>query len=100
MSTPISATRHSAVRRLNFGTRAKQLNGRLDRSDLLFNRLGERSDLLVASVDVREDRADPDSVQMINAALQRLAQRGQLGAKAALGHIGEHVGVGRGGTRA
>jgi hypothetical protein len=80
---------------LNAGNRAEQLNGLLERGHLFPDRLGQRSDLLVEEVDVRKDRADPDGVQMIKAALQRLAQRRQLGAQPALGEVGQHVGVGR-----
>ena len=47
---------------LNAGDRAQQLNGRLERGDLLLDRVGEPVDLLVEEVDVREDRADPQRV--------------------------------------
>jgi hypothetical protein len=63
------------------------------RGDLLPDRFGQRGDLGVEEVEVGEDRPDPDDVQVIEAALERLAQRRKLGAQAALGEIGEQLGV-------
>jgi hypothetical protein len=45
--------------------------------------VGELLDLLVEEVDVVEDRADPDGGRVIKAALQRLLERGDLGAQPA-----------------
>ncbi len=50
---------------LNSGDRAEQLNGRLERGDLLPDRVGKTGDLLIQEVDMGEDRTDPDGVQMI-----------------------------------
>ena len=58
---------------LHAGDRAQQLNGLLERGDLLSDRLGQAGDLLIEEVQVGEDRADPDRVQVIEAALERLA---------------------------
>ena len=69
---------------LNAGDRAEQLNGRGERADLLLDRLREPVDLLVEEVDVGEDRPDPGRVQPVEAALERLLERGQLLAQAAL----------------
>ena len=80
---------------LNPGDRAQQLNGSLERGDLLPDRLGEARDLLVEEVDVGEDRPDPDGVQSVEAALERLPERRQLGAQAALGELGQQLGIGR-----
>jgi len=79
---------------LNAGDRAQQLNGLLERGDLLPDRLGQRLDLLVQEIKVVEDRADPDGVQLIEATLQGLPQCRELRAQPALGEIGEHLGVG------
>jgi hypothetical protein len=75
---------HLGTAPLNAGDRAEQLNGLLERGDLLRDRLGEAGDLLVEEVDVGQDRPDPDGVQVIEAALQRFSERGELGAQLAL----------------
>jgi hypothetical protein len=78
---------------LNSGDRAQQLNGLLERGDLLPDRLGQTGDLPVQEVDVLEDRADPHGVQVIKAPLQRLLQSGDLGAHPAAGELGEDLRV-------
>src|ERR1700727_2547665 len=81
---------------LNAGDRAEQLNGFLERADLLSNRVGETVDLLIQEVDVGEDRTDPESVEVIKAALQSLFEGGQLGAQSAFSEVCEYLGVGGG----
>ena len=66
----------------------------LERGDLLLDRVTQPVDLLIKEVDVREDRADPQRVQMIEAALERLFERGQLRAQATLREFREHLGIG------
>jgi hypothetical protein len=46
---------------------------------------------------VRQDRADDQRVMRLEAALQRLSQRGELLAQQALGQVSEDLGVGRAG---
>ncbi len=84
---------------LHAGDRAQQLNRRCERSDLLLDGLGEFGDRLVEVVDVGEDASDDQRVPGFEAALQRLAQRGQLGTQLALREVGEHDGVGRAGDQ-
>lgn len=79
---------------LNAGDRAQQLNGRPERGDLLLDRVSERGDLLIEEVDVLEDRADPDYVDVIEAALKRLREGRNLLTQPAPGQLGEHLGVG------
>ena len=43
---------------LNSGDRAQQLNGFLERGDLLGDHLGQAGDLFIEEIDVREDRSD------------------------------------------
>ena len=85
---------HLGAAPLNPGDRAEQLNGRGERGDLLLDRVGEPVDLLVEEVDVGEDRPDPERVQVIEAALERLFERRELGAQPALGQLGKHLRVG------
>jgi len=73
-----------AVAALDAGDRAQQLNGLLERGDLLPDRLGEVEDLLIEEVQVAEDRADPDGVQMVEAALQCFFELKDLLAQPAL----------------
>jgi hypothetical protein len=73
---------------LNPGDTAQKLNGRLERGDLLSDRLGEAGDLLIEKVDVGKDRPDPDRVQVIEIALQHLFERRELGPQATLGELG------------
>lgn len=54
---------------LNARDRAQQLNGRLERGDLLPDRFGQARDLLIQEVQMVEDRAGPDGVQVVKAAL-------------------------------
>ena len=75
---------HLGCAPLNAGDRAEQLNGRRERGDLLLDRVREPVDLLVEEVDVGEDRADPQRVQLIEAALERLLERRELRAQPAL----------------
>jgi hypothetical protein len=77
------------------GDRAQQFNRRCERADLLLDRVREAVDLLVEEIDVRQDRADPERVMRIEAALERLAQRRDLLAHLAPCEIGEHLRVGR-----
>jgi hypothetical protein len=70
-------------------------NGRPERGDLFLDRVREAVDLLIEEVDVREDRADPQRVQLVEATLERLFERGQLLAQPAFGELGEQLGVGR-----
>ena len=58
--------------------RAEELNGPFERGDLCSDHLGEPLDLLVEEVEVGEDRTDQQRMQLIEAALKRLAQRRQL----------------------
>jgi hypothetical protein len=44
---------------------ARQLNRGRERADLFLDRVGEPVDLLVEEVDVREDRADPERVVLV-----------------------------------
>ena len=78
---------------LNAGDGAQQFNGRLERGDALLDRVGEPLDLLVQEVQVGEDRADQQRVQVVEAAFQSLAQRGDLLPQAAFGQLGEDLGV-------
>src|SRR3990172_41582 len=55
---------------------------------------GEALDVLVEEVDVGEDRADDERVLVAEAALERLAQRRDLGAQPAARELGEHGWVG------
>ena len=84
---------------LNAGDRAQKLNGRPERGDALLDRFGEPvervSDLLIEEVEVREDRADQQRVQAVEATFQRLPERGDLLTQAALRQLGEHLGVSR-----
>ena len=80
---------------LHAGDRAQQLNGFLERGDLLRDHLGQRADLLIEEVDVRQDRSDPQRVDPVKAALQRLPERWDLDPQLALGKLGEDLGVGR-----
>ena len=80
---------------MNAGDRAEQLNGRRERGDLILDCVREAVDLLIQEVDVREDRADPQRVQLVEATLERLFERGQLRSQAPLRQLGEHLGVGR-----
>ena len=68
--------------------------GQPGRAELGRDGVGEPLDLVVEEVQVGEDRADHERVVVLEAALQRLAQRGQLGAQSALGELGEHDWVG------
>ena len=80
---------------LNARDRAEQLNGFRERGDLFLDRVREPVDLLVKEVDVRENRADPQRMNVIEAALQRLPEGGELRAQATLREFGEQLGVGR-----
>lgn len=84
---------------LDAGDRAQQLDRGGERGDLLFDRLGELGDRLVEVVDVGKDPPANQSVLGLEATLQRLAQRGQLGAQLALGELGEHSRVGGAGDQ-
>jgi hypothetical protein len=97
MSVPISAIQQLGGALLDAGDRAQQLNRRPERADLLFDRVREPLDLLVEEVQVREDRADQQRVQRLEATLQCLLQRRDLLAQLAAGQLGEHLGVGRAG---
>jgi hypothetical protein len=79
---------------LNAGDAAQQLNGCRERGDAFLDRVGEPVDLCIEEVQVGEDRADQQRVQVVEATLQRLAQRGELLAQAALGQLGKNVGLG------
>ena len=83
---------------LNAGDAAQQLNGRPERGDALLDRVREPVDLLIQEIQVREDRADQQRVQVVEAALQRISERGDLLRQPALGQIGQHVGVRRAGN--
>ena len=61
---------------LNAGDRPHQLNGFLERGDLLSDRFGQPGDLFVQQIEVVEDRLDPHCVQMIEATLQRSRSAG------------------------
>jgi DNA anti-recombination protein RmuC len=84
---------------LHAGHRAQQLSRLGERADLFLDRVCQLLDLLVEEVQVREDRADQQRVQRLEAALQRLAQRWELLAQLAASQLGEHVGVGRAGDQ-
>jgi hypothetical protein len=73
MSTPILSDDHLSGAPLNAGDRAEQLNGLLERGDLLPDRLRQRRDLLVEEVEVREDRANPNGSSNSSS---RIAQTG------------------------
>jgi len=49
------------------GDRAQQLNGGRERGKALLDRVREPVDLLVEEVEVREDRADQQRVQLVEA---------------------------------
>jgi hypothetical protein len=82
---------------MDAGDRAQQLNGLLERGDLLPDRLRQRSDLLVQEVQVSKDCADPHGVQTVETALQGLPERWELRSQPSLREVGEHLGVGRAG---
>ena len=73
--------------------RAQELNRRRERDESLLERVREPLDLLIEEVQVGEDRADQQHVQLVEAALERLAQPRQLLAQAAAGELGEQLGV-------
>jgi hypothetical protein len=95
MSVPISATMTSAVRA---ATPVMVAAGATPASragpSSVSIASGESLDLLVEEVQVGEHRADDEGVVGLKAALERFAQRGQLGAQATLGEFGESDGVG------
>ena len=62
------------------------------RGDVFPDRLGQARDLRVEEIEVVEDRPDPDRMQVIEATLQRLPERLDLGAQLAPGEIGEDFG--------
>ncbi|MCA1680322.1 MAG: hypothetical protein LC777_15905, partial [Actinobacteria bacterium] len=80
---------------LNARDAAQQLNGRIERGDAILDRVREPVDLLIEEVQVREDRPDQQRVQVVEAAFEGVAERGDLLAQAALGEIGEQLGIGR-----
>ena len=81
---------------LNAGDRAEQLNGRRERGDLLLDRVGEpRRSARRGSRCGRGSRRSRRACMMVEAALERLLQRGDLRAQPALGELGEYLGVGR-----
>ena len=43
---------------------------------------------------MREDRSDPDRVEMVEAALERLFERRDLDAQFVFGEVREHLGIG------
>lgn len=79
---------------LNAGDRAQEFNGLLERGDVLGGRVAETGDLPDEEVDVIKDRVDPHRVEMIEAALERFFERGDLCAHPATGELGEDLGVG------
>jgi hypothetical protein len=80
---------------LNCGDRAEQLNGLLERGDLLGDHLGQAGDLLIEEIDVGEDRSDPQCVHAVKAATQRVLERGDLLTQPSAREIGQHCGDGR-----
>ena len=91
MSVPISARMTSAVRRCTPGIVNSSSTARSKgamRSSIA-RRAGDR---LVEEIEVSEDRADQKRVSVVEAALQRLAQRGQLLAHRAPRELGQHPG--------
>ena len=82
---------------LNTRDAAQQLNGRVERGDALLDRVRQPVDLLIEEVQVREDRADQQRVQIVEAALQGFPKRGDLLTQAPLREIGEHLGISRAG---
>lgn len=66
---------HLSCAPLNGWDRKEQFNIRRESGNLLLDRVQEPVDLLVQEVDVREDRADPQRVRMIEAALERARRR-------------------------
>ena len=74
--------------------RAQDVNCALKRAQLFLDCVREPFDLLVEEVQVREDRSDQQRVQRLEATLERLAQRRELGSQPALREVGEHLGVG------
>src|SRR4051812_1243340 len=95
MSGPISAMITSALRRWTPGIVQSSSTACAKRGDALLDRLREPVDLLVQEVQVREDRADQQRVQVVKAALERLLELRQLLTQPALGQLGEDLGIGR-----
>jgi hypothetical protein len=63
---------------LHAGDAAQQSDRRLERGDALLDRVREPLDRLVQEVQVGEDRADQQRVQVAKAPLERFTQRGHL----------------------
>ena len=80
---------------LDAGDRHQQLTLAGERGDPLLDLVREPVDRLVEEVDVREDLPDDQRVLGLEAALERLAERGDLLAQLPVREVGEHVGVGR-----
>ena len=78
MSTPISATITSAVRRATPVQAAREFDAGRERAKLRLDRLRESADLHIKEVEMREDRADHQRVMRFKAPLQRLFERGKL----------------------
>jgi hypothetical protein len=85
---------------LHAGDRARQLNRRGERGDLLLDRGRQTLDRFVQEVDVGEDLPDDQRVLCVETALERLAQRGELRAQLAARDVGERVRVRRSATSA
>ena len=75
--------------------RAQQLNGGLERAQLLLDRVGQPLDLLIEEVQVRQDRADQQRPAGVEAALERLLELRDLLAQLAPGQLGQDLRVGR-----
>jgi len=78
---------------LDAGDRAQQLNRRLERVNLLLDPTGQRVDVLLEFLDVREHPLEQEGVVLGEAVGERLAQLRQLLAQLALGQLGERLGI-------
>jgi hypothetical protein len=88
-STPISAINNSPAP-LDAGDRHQQVTLASERGDPLLDLRRELVDPLVEEVDVRKDLPDDQRVLSVEAALERFAERGDLGAHTPAREIGEH----------
>jgi hypothetical protein len=59
------------------------------------DRLAQAGDLLIEEIQVREDRADPHRVQVIEATLERRLERRDLLAQLPPRELGQDRGIGR-----
>ena len=84
---------------VNTGDRVQQLQLTGERGGQLLDPLRQRLNRLIEEVDLREHLADQQHVVVGEAPLKRFSERGDLLAQAALGELGQDLGVMRAGDQ-